>query len=347
MRRAAVTLVALAVACCLVVPALGAQPAPAPAHPLIGIGDENLEMFTDPHFLALGIENVRFDMSWDVLSGGYKDHYRLDVLREWLAEARADGLTPLITIDHSDRKGQSRRLPTVSQFSRAFQQFRRLYPWVTEFVTWDEANYYGEQISHSPRRAAGYYLALRRDCPTCTILAPDLLDITNRGQAVPMVRWAHEFIKYAHTQPAYWALNNYVGANALSVRSTRALLDGVSGSVWLVETAGIVDLPHRGRVGFPLTARHAATVDRFLLQRLPALSPRIQRIYLYEWRPVRRHAVWDSALIAYDGKPRPGYDVLADALDSWGIAPDCAISMSPPPCTATGATASSGPTGSS
>lgn len=341
---------ALAALCALMVPVVGARSSPPLTHPQIGIGDENLAMFTDPHFLALGIKNVRFDMSWDVLSRKYKNRYRLDVLRAWLAEAHADGLTPLITIDHSDRKGKSRQLPTVAQFSQAFQQFRRLYPWVTEFVTWDEANYYGEEISHHPKRAAEYYLALRRDCQTCTILAPDLLDITKSRQAVPMLRWAREFVHYAHTQPAYWALNNYVGANDLSVASTRRLLDAVSGNIWLVETGGIIDLPHHGKVAFPLTARHAATVDRFLLTKVAGLSPRLQRIYLYEWRPVRRRAGWDSALIAYDGTPRPGYDVLADALDSWGIAPDCAISTRPPACGTTGTTGASpasGPTDSS
>jgi hypothetical protein len=344
-RRGRVLLGAVAVACALVVPSVGAQPVAAPIHPQVGIGDENVAMFTDPQFLALGIKQVRFDVSWDVFSKSYHDHYRLSILEAWLALAHADGLTPLISFDHSDRKGQNGKLPTAAQFSSAFKEFRAYYPWVTEFVTWDEANFYGEAISHNPRRAAAYYHALRHDCPTCTILAPDLLDIRDRFQAVPMVRWAREFIRDAHVQPAVWALNNYVGANSLSTASTKQLLRAVHGDVWLVETGGIVALPHRGRVGFPLTQKHAAKVDHFLLTRMAALSPRIQRIYLYEWRPVRRHAGWDSALLDYDGAPRPGYDVLADALAAWGVAPDCLISIAPPPCA--GATGASGATGSS
>jgi hypothetical protein len=341
-RRLRVLLGAAGALCCLVVPAIDAQAVRA-VHPQVGIGDENLQMFADPHFLALGIKDVRFDVSWDVLSKKYKDHYRLKVLEAWLASARADGMTPLITFDHSDRKGQSRKLPSVAQFSSAFRQFRKLYPWVKEFVTWDEANYYGEAIAQAPRRAAGYYLALRRDCPSCTIVAPDLLDVASARQAVPMARWAHEFVHDARRQPAYWALNNYVGANHLSTTSTRALLRAVTGNIWLIETGGIVTLPHHGKVGFALTAKHAARVDNFLLTRVAGLSPRIQRIYFYEWRPVRRHAGWDSALLNYDGSPRPGYDVVANALASWGTTPDCAISTAPPPCAAsTGASGTSG-----
>jgi len=302
--------------------------------PLVGIGDNNLAMFSDPRFLALGIKNVRFDMAWDVLSRAYRSPYRRDVLQAWLEDARTDGLTPVIVFDHSERKGQSGRLPTVAQFSRAFLRFRKLYPWVTEFVTWDEANYYGEKIAQSPRRAARYYLALRRDCRSCTIVAPDLLDISARRQAVPMVRWAREFMHFAHAQPAYWALNNYVSANHLSLRSTRLLLRAVHGKIWITETGGIVRFPHRGRPGFPLTVRHEAKVDRFLLTKVAGLSARIARIYLYEWRPPKRHTSWDTALLYYDGKPRPAYDVLANMLDSWGITPNCTISSAPPPCEA-------------
>jgi len=72
--------------------------------PLVGIGDNNLAMFSDPRFLALGIKNVRFDMAWDVLSRAYRSPYRRDVLQAWLEDARTDGLTPVIVFDHSERK---------------------------------------------------------------------------------------------------------------------------------------------------------------------------------------------------------------------------------------------------
>ena len=333
--------VALLVGCTLLAIPASARTAPAAAHPLVGIGDENLALFSDPRFLALGITQVRFYVSWDVLSSAYKNPYRRDVLAEWLADARGLGLTPLITFDHSDRHGLGDRLPSVAQYSNAFLTFHRRYPWVSDFATWNEANYYGEPTAGSPKRVAGYYLALRRDCPTCTILAAELLDLNNPREAVGDVEWARALIRYARTQPAYWGLHNYVSANTLSETSVKQLLRAVRGNIWLTETGGILALPHHGRPGFPLTSKHQANVDRFLLDTLPSLSRRIQRIYLYEWRSPSKHATWDSALISYANQPRPAYDILADALAAWGIAPDCTVSESPPACPT--ATASSSP----
>ncbi|HEY5261631.1 MAG TPA: hypothetical protein VIJ33_05925 [Solirubrobacteraceae bacterium] len=298
----------------------------------MGIADENLALFRDPRFLSLGIKEVRFYVSWDVLSPAYHDHYRRNILASWLANARAHGLTPLITFDHSDLPGSRRRLPSVAQFNKAFLAFHKRWPWVKDFATWNEANYFGEPTAGRPRRAAQFYLALRRDCPTCTVLAAELLDIDNRKEAINEVTWAREFMRYAGRQPEYWGLHNYVSANELSTNSVRALLHAVRGYIWLTETGGILRFPHYGLPRFPLTPQHEAQVDSFLLNKLGSISHRIQRIYLYEWRALRKHANWDSAVIGTNNRPRPAYDVLADTLDSWGITPDCSISTLPPAC---------------
>ncbi|MGD0196691.1 MAG: hypothetical protein ABSC56_02110 [Solirubrobacteraceae bacterium] len=336
MPRSRQLLVALLAAAALIAALSVTQSAAASrvSHPLVGIADENLAMFNDPRFLSLGIKQVRFYVAWDVLSKAYRDHYRRDILAAWLANAHARGLTPLITFDHSYLRDRAARLPSVAQFSKAFLAFRKRWPWVTDFATWNEANYFGEPTAGDPRRTAQYYLALRRDCSKCTILAAELLDIDNRTEAINEVTWAREFIADAGRQPEYWGLHNYVSANQLSESSTIALLHAVKGYIWLTETGGIVRFPHYGLPRFPLTTSHQATVDGFLLNKLGSLSQRIQRIYLYEWQAVRTRTSWDSALIAADDKPRPAYDVLANTLAAWGIKPDCAISTVPPPCRA-------------
>ena len=344
MRRRRLILAALCVACALLLPA-----GIAGAHVLVGIGDNKTELFSDPRFLALGITQVRDDVPWDVL----QIPYERVALARWLADAQADGLTPLITFDHQGGSVRTqRKLPSVKQFSKAFQAFRARYPWVTQFETWDEANFYLEGTSTDPQRAAQYYLALRRDCPRCTILASDLLDVP-KIEAVPMVSWVHAFIHYAHVQPEYWGLNNYFGANRLETTTTRQLLHAVKGKIWFAETGGIVRRNNASKVGFKQGAPHAATVDRFILHKLVALSPRIQRVYLYEWNAQTAHDTWDSALISWTGAPRPAYDVLANTLDAWGITPDCSISDLPPACVSlvpspgsTGSTGSTGPTAS-
>jgi hypothetical protein len=199
-------------------------------------------------------------------------------------------------------------------------------------VTWDEANFYGEPTSTHPDIAARYYDALRSDCPKCTILAPDLLDMTDRHYAVPDVKYARELLADLPSPPTYWALNDYVGANALSAATTRQLLAAVAGKVWIAEVAGVIDNGTQAEVASAARLRRQAVVDQFILAKLASVSPRIQRIYLYEWRASAARDDWDSALISASGVARPAYDVLARTLDGWGIKPDCSVSSAPPAC---------------
>jgi hypothetical protein len=310
---------------------LAALPGVASAHPVVGVADNSSQMFGDPRFLALGITDVRDDVPWNVLS---RRSARRS-LATWIGAAKAAGMTPLITFDHDNGSvATQRHLPTVKQFSSAFRQIRALYPWVTQFETWDEANFYLEGTSTDPKRAAQFYEVLRKDCPSCTILAPDLLDVPS-SEGYPLDSWARTFVNLVHGQPAIWGINNYVGANRLETGTTEALLRAVRGKIWFTETGGIVDRHNASKVGFPQNPKHAARVDRFILTKLANLSHRIQRIYFYDWN-VSRGSNWDSALISWNGQTRPGYDVVANILDAWGRTPNCTISSVPPACAAGG-----------
>ena len=317
-------------------------PALAGAHVIVGLGENNAQVFSDQRFVALGIKQVRDDIPWDAVNMPSERAK----LTTWLDAARADGMVPLITFDHVLGAVKTQRaLPSVAKFSKAFLKLRRMFPWVTQFETWDEENFYLEGTAFNPRRAAQYYLALRRDCPSCTILAADLLDVP-RTEAVPMVQWVHAFIGYTHRQPGYWGINNYFGANRFETATTEALLRAVTGKVWFAETGGIVKRVNATHVHFAQGERHAAKVDRFIFHRLAKLSPRIQRVYLYEWKAVSPHDTWDSALISWNDSVRPAYNVLANTLDAWGVKPNCALSLVPPACKGfTGATGATGAAG--
>jgi hypothetical protein len=338
-------------------------------HPEVGIGDDKADMFSDPRFLALGIKTVRFDMHWDALSQAQFER----PLASWMKDAHAHHLDVLVTIDHSDKViykkvkvkekvhgktvyvekrkafSQSRVLPSPAAYLAAFKTFHKRYPWVKNFVTWDETNYYGEATYDKEALIAKYYVELRHACPSCKILAAEFLDVP-RIEAVPMTKWAKIFIKDLGYQPAYWGLNNYVDANNLRDSNTRALLAAVKGNVWLAETGGIVNRINHSKVTFPQNAAHAAKVDTYLLKTIGSLSPRVQRIYLYEWNAVTKHDSWDSALISYNKQPRQSYSVVAKTLYSWGVKPNCAISLVPPNCAGykppTGASGATGTTGS-
>jgi hypothetical protein len=338
--------------------------ASTPHHPQVGIGDDKTDMFNDPRFLALGMKAVRYDMSWDVLAGGYQTR---DVTT-WMKDAKAHHLDVLITIDHSKRSvykvvkvrvkvhgkwvyekkkkafSQSRVLPSPAAYLAAFKAFRKRFPWVTNFVTWDETNFKGEATWDKESLIVKYYRELRHACPSCKILAAEFLDVP-KSEAVPMATWAKTFIKDLGYQPGYWGLNDYVDANNLRDSNTRGLLAAVKGNIWLAETGGLVARNNHSKVTFPQNAAHAAKVDSYILNKIGSLSPRIQRIYLYEWDAQTKHDSWDSALISYNHQPRQSYSVLAKTLFGWGVKPNCEISRVPPTCTGLGGGGTTGPTG--
>src|ERR1700690_3227677 len=277
----------------LTVAAVSAASAPARLgpvhHPAVGIGDNKPHMFTDPPFRALRMGNVRYDMSWDALSVTYQ---RQEVTT-WMNAAKRDGLSVLVTIDHSYRVihkkvkvhgktklkafSQSRVMPSTAQYIAAFKAFRKRFPWVKQFVTWDETNCYCEVTYNKETQIAAFYRGMRKACSSCTLLAAEFLD-TDKRYAVPMKTWVSKLDKALGYQPGYWGLNDYEDANHLASTQTRQLLGLVRGKIWLAETGGIVNR-HNGtkNPGFPQNAAHAAKVDTYILDKIGSLSPRIQR----------------------------------------------------------------------
>jgi hypothetical protein len=270
---------------------------------VIGVAEQKTALFTDARFRALRITHVRRDVAWDAL----KTRWERAELDHWMALAKAAGVQPLVTFDHSRKHGRTRVLPSVGQLVAQFRAVRRRYPWVHEFSTWNEANFNGEATFRHPELVARYYRALKRACRSCTVLGADLLDVSG------MTRWVKRFVRVAG-QPRYWGLHNYVTANRFQTKGTRALLRITRGQIWLTETGGLVARRNHSRIRLPQGKAHQAQVTRFVLGRLAALSPRVSRAYLYQWNAATRHDSWDSALVGPDGRARPALSVLRKAL---------------------------------
>src|SRR3954467_1679369 len=162
-RRMAAALVFLAV--------LVAVPAAAHARVLVGIGDQKPTMFTDPRFRWLGIPRARIVVSGDVPPSKSERGW----VAGWLAAARRAHVEPLVAFGH-DWSGTHRAyLPGVNQYRAAFGRFRRAYPWVHDYTAWNEANHCSQPTCHRPDMAAHYYDVVRSACPTCTVVAADVL----------------------------------------------------------------------------------------------------------------------------------------------------------------------------
>jgi hypothetical protein len=268
----------------------------------VGIADQKPDMFSDARFHASGMRNARLAVPWDVLTSPWQTA-EIDA---WLNAAQRAGVVPLVSFSHS--RTNRRQLPTPERYLYEFRRFRARYPWVTEFATWNEANHCGEPTCHRPSLVAAFYRKLRRECPECRILGAEVLDMPN------MASWVRDFRRAAHEEPRYWGLHNYLDANRRRTSGTKRLLAATKGQIWFTETGGIVWRRNRRKVTFPESTKHAAEATQFLFQRLVPLSPRVTRIYIYQWNVENRLGTWDSALIGPRGRVRPAYHVLQRVL---------------------------------
>lgn len=326
MSRLRVILGALALAAVLALPAgfsaaatggVPARPAgvaaASSAHSLVlGIGEQHTSMFGDPRFKALSIRYARLSIGWNALTSRSESR----AIASWLRDARADGVHPLVSFEHSWLPHRHHQLPSASQFARQFRALHARYPWITDFAVWNEANYCGQPTCHSPGLVAAYYRAARAACPSCNVLPSELLDVPG------MVAWVGEVHRALGYEPGIWGLHNYIGANRLSTASTRALLAATHAQIWFTETGGVVARHNHSAHDFPESPAHAAQVTRFVFHRLVPLSPRIRRVYLYQWNAgANRREPWDSGLIGPHGTARPAFWVLVQELHTLGQLP--------------------------
>jgi hypothetical protein len=293
-----------ALAALLVVVLLLAAPAAArAADPLVGVGEQHANIFSDPWWQALETHRVRYVVAWDAL--------RYDWARQeadgYMNAAHAAGADVLLGFGHSRVPSRARLLPSPRRFRTEFLRFRARYPWVHEFLTWNEANHCSQPTCRRPDVAARYYNMLRNNCRGCTIVAADVLDSSK------MPGWVKAFRTRAKGKHLIWGLHNYIDANRFRTRGTLSLLRAVKGQVWFTETGGLVERNNGSPVEFPQNIWHAARATRWVFQRLAPLSPRVRRVYLYQWKSIP-DTTWDSGLLTADGKPRPAYRVLYDHL---------------------------------
>ena len=76
------------------------------------------------------------------------------------------------------------------------------------------------------------------------------------------------------------------------------------------QTGGVVRRTNRRKIPFAEGVKHAGKATAWVF-RLAALSPRVKRVYFYQWAPAPDpKASWDSALIDRKGRPRPALAIL-------------------------------------
>ena len=285
-----------------------AAPAVSQANFRVGIGDQSPGMFDNAAFQSLKIKRVRYLVPYD----WYRDAGQNGQVVAFMVRARAARADVLVHFTarrgcfdkgrYSKRKAC--RAPSVKSYTKAVKRFRKAYPWVKTYGAWNEANHVSQPIAKNPKRAAQYFLALRKACKGCQIVAADVLDISN------MRSYLRRFLRNAKGRAKIFGLHNYQDVNRVTAEDTRIMLDTVPGQVWLTETGGILTLlPSFKR---NLKRQAARTKQMFKLanrydSRQRGLRSKITRLYNYEWTGHPRGARFDAGLTNEDGSPRPAY----------------------------------------
>jgi hypothetical protein len=268
----------------------------------VGIAEQKTEVFSDPRFLDLGIEHARFTVPWD----WHRYDWQIAEVDAWMAAAEAAGIEdPLISFNRSRLDTRWDIAPSTKQFVRSLRKFRKRYPNANTFSLWNEPNLHSQPTLNRIGLYAKWYKAFRNECRRCTLLAGELIDLDN------MQSWMKRFEKKIGGSPAIWGIHNYRDVNRMQTDTLELVLNTTKARIWLTETAGIVGRSMRGAGKFfTPSPRHAAKAMNYLFKKIVTYSRRVDRVYVYNWNSSERNEEWDSALIDYQGKPRPAYDVF-------------------------------------
>lgn len=285
---------------------LAALVAPAHSKPLVGVGDNGPPMFLDANFRSLNTKIARKIIPYDF----YTSPFEIDQMNQWVANASALGIEPLISFQRSET--HPKKLPSVAEFKKSVKYLLANYPAVRTISPWNEANHVTQPTFKKPKRAAEYFNATRSLCARCKIVAADVLDQSN------MLPWLKVFKKHAK-KPKIWGLHSYADSNkSIPWRrsATKKLLSSVRGKVWLTEVGGLVAF----KFNFPYDEQRAARAVTKTIA-IAEKSPRIQRVYLYSWFGTVQPFVvppykWDSGLVSAAGAPRPGFFALKSWMDA-------------------------------
>jgi hypothetical protein len=302
----------VALLCCG--PALCAA-ASAAAPYLTGIGDEQAEMFGDPHWQRLHTKIARYIAPYDAAAHPY---YRR-LAAEWITAAEAQHQQVLVAFYHSEYAPRS--MPSVTLYRHDVERFMKLFPHVHQYEAWNESNRgYVPGLFASPTavQAAQFYQALKRACHSCNVVGLDILD---QQLISPTLAYIAEFkreIRHLRTvMPSIWGLHNYSDTNRASSERTRDVLAAVPGDVWLTETGGIVkfggSFPNVRGSGL----RRAAGALSFMFN-LAGSSSRIRRLYIYDWSGGTPSTRFDAGLTDFHHVPRPGYLIVCRKLHASG-----------------------------
>ena len=285
-----------------------AAPAEAKTRVAVGIGDQSPAMFSSKDFRALKIKKVRYFLRWDAR----KVAYARQGADQYIAAARKAGVRVFLHISTNDYRKKKAKLPSLRQYKREVGWIVKRYRkrGVREFGVWNEANHYTQPTYRSPKRAGQFYVAMRKMCKTCTVVALDVLD---QPGVESYIRRFYRGLKPADRRRANLVgIHNYGDTNRFRTSGTRDILAEVRkhnrrAKFWFTETGGIVNL---GK-SFPCSTTRAAKAIKYMFRLAKRYRRDVTRLYAYNFYGTKPSCNnFDSGLLSWDGKRRKGYSVF-------------------------------------
>ena len=144
------------------------------------------------------------------------------------------------------------------------------------------------------------------------VIGLDILDSYNVGPTLTYVAEFKRALSQLHVpMPTLWGLHNYSDTNRFTGTRTKQILDTVPGNLWLTETGGVVQFGTDFTNVRGSGLRRAARALEYMYK-LAYTSPRIQRLYIYNWFGETSRARFDAGIMDRFGHPRLGYVVVCD-----------------------------------
>ena len=292
---------------------LVALPAAAQAKLTVGIAENNPQMFADPLFTQMNAKHARLVVSWNVATAANDEIGRVG---DYLARARAAGVTPLVTFEHArgdaticnrraNRRKAQCKLPTAKQYQAALRAFKARFPEVRNVVAWNEINHFTQPTYKNPKAAAKFTTIARKVFTGGTVVAADILDQADNTRAKrPTFRSAIRYVKAfrkAYKGPrGICGVHNYSDINRFRQTGTKAIIKALGcKQIWLTEAGGIFKF-----AGFKASQSRQLKATKYMFK-VARQNTKVKRLYVYTWFGGVTSR-FDAGLVA-KGKPRKAY----------------------------------------
>ncbi len=298
-----------------VIAAFLALPSAAPAAKYkvaVGIGDQSPLMFDNASFQALRVKKVRYFIRWNAIDNPSE----LALADAYITRAQQARAKVLLHISSDTLVRKKGKLPSLRAYrSKVGALVRRYRSRIDAVGVWNEANHDTQPTYKNPRRAAQFFLAMRKMCRGCKIVALDVLD--QAGVQNYIARWFRALGRKRRLATIV-GIHNYSDTNRYRDRGTRLILRTTKrynrrAKFWLTETGGVIKFGS----SFPCNPANPARAEKrqakaidYMFTLTRRFRRDIQRLYIYNFVGTNCTTRFDTGIVRADGSPRPAYNTV-------------------------------------